>query len=198
MTYENEVAPALDIVIEEIENVAKGLNTEGAEAFRQGEYETAHELTEKGSQIKAFQDKVKELQKEWHDTFATVITRRLKQEKGRKGTKRLDQGLRSPEDAFGVPILQPKRPQKEPDYINSYRAQLSNPASLPSKIREYIDSLGVVRWNDLKRACVERLGCKSQTSGSIGASVRMLARDGWVTLEGRGEEKRIFSAGPRK
>lgn len=198
MTYENEVAPALDIVIEEIEKVAKGLNTEGAEAFRQGEYETAHELTEKGSQIRTFQDKVKQLQKEWHDTFATVTTRRLKQEKGRKGTKRLDQGLRSPEDAFRVPIFQAKRPQKEPDYINRYRAHLSNPASLPSKIREYIDSLGVVSWNALKRACVEKLGCKSQISGSIGASVRMLELDGWIKIEGRGDKKRILSAGPRK
>ncbi len=34
MTYENEVATAFDIVLEEIENAIEGLNQDGAEAFQ--------------------------------------------------------------------------------------------------------------------------------------------------------------------
>jgi hypothetical protein len=86
-----------------------------------------------------------------------------------------------------------KRSQKEPSYIISYRAQLNNPASLPSRIRKYIDDFGVVTWGDLKRVCVEKLGCKSETSGSIGASLRVLEQDGWIKIEGKGDNKRVFS-----
>lgn len=99
---------------------------------------------------------------------------------------------------LGEAASRQKRPQNEPGYVVSYRAMLNNPASLPSRMKEYIESLGVVKWGELKKACVERLGCKSQTSGSIGASLRVLELDGLVRIEGKGDNKRIFSSGPRK
>lgn len=100
------------------------------------------------------------------------------------------------EPGKGVPPT--KWPQKEPSYIIKYRAQLNNPASLPSKMRNYVEDFGVVTWGDLKKACVEKLGCKSETSGSIGASLRLLEIDGWVRIEGKGKNKRIFPVRPHK
>lgn len=91
-----------------------------------------------------------------------------------------------------------KAPQKEPSYISRYRAQLNNPGSLPSKMNKYIEDSGVVTWGDLRRACVEKLGCKSETSGSIGASLRVLEIDELVRIEGKGDSKRIFSLRSRK
>jgi hypothetical protein len=91
-----------------------------------------------------------------------------------------------------------KGPQKEPGYIIRYRAQLNNPGSLPSKMNKYIEDSGVVTWGDLRRACVEKLGCKSETSGSIGASLRLLEIDESVRIEGKGDSKRIFSLRFRK
>lgn len=81
----------------------------------------------------------------------------------------------------------------EPDYVVSYRSQLNNPSSLASKMRKYINDRGSLTWAELKKACVEKFGCISEISGSIGASLRVLELDGWVRIEGKGNSKRISS-----
>lgn len=53
----------------------------------------------KGSQITAIRDRVKELQKEWLNIFATIIPQKPPKRK-------LTRGLRTPEDEFRIPILQ--------------------------------------------------------------------------------------------
>lgn len=80
-----------------------------------------------------------------------------------------------------------------PSYISSYRKQLNNPNSLPSKIRRYIEEHETITLKDLKRACVEKFGCRSETSGSIGASVKVLEVDGYIKMEGHGNNKRLIS-----
>jgi hypothetical protein len=81
----------------------------------------------------------------------------------------------------------------EPEYILTYREMLKSPDSLPSRMKKYIDEVGSLSWADLKQACVQRLGCKTETSGSIGASLRVLELDGLVRTTGRGESRRIAS-----
>ena len=56
-----------------------------------------------------------------------------------------------------------------------------------------IDEKGSLSWADLKEACVEHFGCKSETSGSIGASLRVMEEDGLVNVIGRGNDKKIVS-----
>ena len=82
----------------------------------------------------------------------------------------------------------------EPAYIKKYRDMLKNPNSLPSKIKQYIDEKGSLSYADLKKACVNDFGCKSETSGSIGASLRLLERDGHVRITGWGDNKMISSS----
>jgi serine phosphatase RsbU (regulator of sigma subunit) len=102
---QNGVSIAFDIVLEEIENAIETLNKEGAQAFQAGNYEIARDLMEKGSQMTAFRTKVKDLQKEWNNIFATISpSKPLK--RSRKITARLERGLRTPEDNFRIPILQ--------------------------------------------------------------------------------------------
>jgi hypothetical protein len=84
-------------------------------------------------------------------------------------------------------------PGSEPEYIRTYREMLKSPDSLPSRMKKYIDEVGSLSWGDLKKACVQRLGCKTETSGSIGASLRVLELDGHVRTTGRSETKRILS-----
>jgi restriction system protein len=106
VTYENEVATAFDIVLEEIEDAIEGLNQDGAEAFQKRDYERARDLMEKGSQMTAFREKVNELQKEWGNIFAKVSVRKRRRKRSRKAQKRLERGLRTREDGFHIPILQ--------------------------------------------------------------------------------------------
>jgi hypothetical protein len=84
-------------------------------------------------------------------------------------------------------------PGPEPEYIRTYREMLKSPDSLPSRMKKYIDEVGSLSWAELKKACVQRLGCKTETSGSIGASLRVLELDGYVRTTGRSESKRILS-----
>lgn len=91
-----------------------------------------------------------------------------------------------------------KSGQMEPEYIDSFRKQLRNPNNLISKIKRYIDEKGVVKGNELKRTCVKQFGCKSETSGSIGASLQALERSGHIRIEGKGDHRRISSTQSRK
>ena len=82
---------------------------------------------------------------------------------------------------------------KDREYIERYRKMLENPTTLPSKMKRYIDEKEIVEYKDLKQACVEQFGCTSKTSGSIGASVKVLEEDGHIKIEGRGDTKRLIS-----
>jgi len=104
---QNEVMAAFEILLKEIETVIAWFNEEGAMAFRHSDYETAREVVERVGQIRAFRDRVGELQNEWERLFAKRATETFK-----KGTRhaalaqRLQRGLRTPEAAFRLPILE--------------------------------------------------------------------------------------------
>ena len=86
-------------------------------------------------------------------------------------------------------------PENVPKYIKTYIIQLKNPNSQPSKIRRYIEKEGVITRGDLKRACVEHLGFKSE-HGGIGATVKALETIGYIEIDGKGNRKRIKSLNP--
>lgn len=103
--YQNEVTVAFDIVLEEIENAIAALNRDGAQAFEGGKYDIARELMEKGSQMTAFRDRVKDLQKEWLNLFAAAVPQKTRRRKAPR-YRRLEHGLRTPEDEYRIAILQ--------------------------------------------------------------------------------------------
>ena len=85
----------------------------------------------------------------------------------------------------------PQSDTGQPGYISVYRKMLKSPDTLPSRMLQYIAYTKVLTWGELKKACVRELGCKSETSSSIGASLRVLEVDGHVTIDGWGPGKRI-------
>ncbi len=70
-----------------------------------------------------------------------------------------------------------------PPYLDNYRRQLDNQNSLMSKILRYMKENEEVNFIDMKRVCVEKFGCKSTTSGSIGACIKVLETDGYIRIE---------------
>ncbi len=100
----NEVNEAFEILLEEIEAVANALNEGGAEAFRAGDYEKAKFAIEEATRLAEFREKVKALQKEWAEFFATKMNR--PKSRRRKSRTRLPRGLRTSEDAFRLPVLE--------------------------------------------------------------------------------------------
>ena len=103
-------------------------------------------------------------------------------------------GLGPSGDGVKAPVIVEPGDKEKPDYIEKYRNMLKNPNSLPSKVKKYIDEKGPLSQADLKRACVKYFGCKSETSGSISASLRVLELDRHVRSIGRGDDKMISSS----
>jgi hypothetical protein len=101
----NEVHVALEILVEELEIVANGLDENGTEAFKTGEYDKATEASEMAARLSDFRDKVKTLQQDWSNLFVHRIVRRSTRRKRGRVAARLQQGLRTPEHAYRRPIL---------------------------------------------------------------------------------------------
>lgn len=80
---------------------------------------------------------------------------------------------------------------RAPEYLSTYRAMLRRPDTLPSRMLRYIQNAQTLTYGDLKKACVRELGYKSESSGSIGASLKVLELDGHVVIDGFGDRKRI-------
>lgn len=99
MKLKNDVVLAFEVLLEEIEVAVDTLNKMGIEAFTKGDYELARDLTDKGSQMTSFREKVLSLQKEWKHLFG------LSAKKRKVVKKKLERGLRTPEEFFREPIL---------------------------------------------------------------------------------------------
>jgi len=99
----NEVNYAFEILLEEIESVVDSLNEDGAETFRKGDYERAKQLIEDATRLTEFRKRVKDLQKEWQAIFANKA---VKKKKTGKKYRKIQRGLRTPEDAYRIPILE--------------------------------------------------------------------------------------------
>ncbi len=100
----NEVNTAFEILLEEIEEVFNLINQEGEESFKSQDYDKARQIIENGERLKTFREKVKSLQKEWQNIFSSKIPTLGRKRKISK--KRLQKGLRTPEDEFKIPILE--------------------------------------------------------------------------------------------
>jgi len=102
------VVAAFEILLEEIETEIEFVNRVGAKGFEARDYDRAREALERAAQLTAFRDKADALRREWTgmtahvreaDTAADVPMHR-------RDLGRLRRGLRTPEDAYYVPILQ--------------------------------------------------------------------------------------------
>lgn len=101
--YKNEVNSAFEILLEEIEIVFSSINQE-IEAFSKTQnYKKIIPLAENATNLSNFREKVKELQKEWRNVFTSKIPEKLKKI---KREKKLQKGLRTPEEDFQIPVLE--------------------------------------------------------------------------------------------
>lgn len=100
----NEVIPAFEMLLEELDKLVSDFNHQGAQYLSKGEYDQARSLIAKVESITAIQDKIQSLQKELQNLKLSETKSSTK--KRQSSTKRLKHGLRTPEKAFKMPILQ--------------------------------------------------------------------------------------------
>jgi len=103
-----EVIPAFDMLLEELDAIIPELNQQSAQLMEEKKYPEARKIISKAESVIAFQSKVKALREEWL-SMAVPPTQKSPEKKKpvkRKMTKMLKQGLRTPNEAFHLPILQ--------------------------------------------------------------------------------------------
>lgn len=99
----NEVNTAFEILLEEIEEIFNMISKDGEDAFRSQDFDKAKSLIEKGERLKTFRERVKSLQKEWQNIFSGKMPTSTRK---KRTTKKLQRGLRTPEEEFKIPILE--------------------------------------------------------------------------------------------
>jgi hypothetical protein len=101
------VLASFEMLLEEIEAEIEFVNKVGTGAFEGRDYDRAREALERAGQITAFRDKVATLRKEWEGIAASEPPE-MEDEQSRSDRRnlgRLHRGLRTPEEAYRVPIL---------------------------------------------------------------------------------------------
>jgi restriction system protein len=103
----HEVLPAFEMLLDEMENVVGALNQEGAQLLTAGKYDEARALIEKVESINVIREKVQSLSEDWRklSVKSTKKTGGKPRKRKAKSTARLEKGLRTPEDAFKLPLL---------------------------------------------------------------------------------------------
>ncbi len=86
-----------------IKSVADAIDEEGVQAFRRHDYEKANRIVEQARWLGTFQKKVEALQEEWSTFWAS--TRPTAREIRTPG-HRISREVRTPEEAFELPILE--------------------------------------------------------------------------------------------
>ncbi len=103
----SDVSSAFEILLEEIEAEIEFIDGVGAKAFQMRDYDKAEEALQRVRQITAFRDKVAALRKEWASMQAITAAQEDEETRAqRRNLGRLRKGVRTPESAYYVPILQ--------------------------------------------------------------------------------------------
>lgn len=98
----DSVSVAFELMRIELDGEVESLNSQGAKAFRDSDYEAARDLTNTGAQLQAFLGKVAALEEEWRASFSGTVES-LKDEKVVEATaRRINAGSKSSKTALLV------------------------------------------------------------------------------------------------
>lgn len=106
----DDVLPAFEILLEEIEDEVLGINKQGAAAFDAGNYELARRVLERANRLTEMRHKIAALSDEWEQLLPAEVVREPTSENGKETTEqsrsaRIPRGIRTPESAFYRPLL---------------------------------------------------------------------------------------------
>lgn len=98
----DSVSVAFELMRIELDAEVESLNSQGAKAFRDSDYEAARELTTRGSELKAFLAKVAALEDEWSATFSGTVESVQDEEIIEATARKINAGSRSSKTALLV------------------------------------------------------------------------------------------------
>ena len=103
----SNVSSAFEILLEEIEAEIDFVNGVGSKAFEGRDYDKAKEALERSGTLTAFRDRLAGLRKEWGQMAAIAEQSEDEETRAeRRDLGKLRKGVRTPEAAYYMPILQ--------------------------------------------------------------------------------------------
>ncbi len=104
----DEVKTAIELLLEEVGRTYDVLYQKAQKAVAIHDIDRSQHILEICKKVKAFKEKVENLQREWQAIFSGVVYAPTKNGSGRKkeNKSRLKRGLRTPEEKFILPILE--------------------------------------------------------------------------------------------
>jgi restriction system protein len=108
-TMPTNVTAAFELLLAEIEDEIEFVNQTGAKAFTVGQYERVDSARQHAVRLTEYRSKIAALRKEWQtlsNAFDTEADQNEIEEAARRDLGRLQRGVRTPEEAFRLPILQ--------------------------------------------------------------------------------------------
>ena len=174
----DRVSVQFESLLRAIKSVADAIDEEGVQAFRRHDYEKANRIVEQARWLGTFQKKVEALQKEWSTFWAS--TRPTAREIRTPG-RRLSSEVRTPEEAFELPILETLVELEGRAYAGEVLARVE--AKMKDALTPYdyqpVPSGSELRWRNAARWCRKDLVDK-------GLMVRDSPRGIWeISEEGR-------------
>lgn len=98
----DSVSVAFELMRMELDAEVESLNSQGAKAFHESDYESARELTKRGSDLQAFLAKVAALEEEWRASFSGTVESVQDEEVIHATARKINAGSRSSRTALLV------------------------------------------------------------------------------------------------
>jgi len=107
MTHDDTtgISSAFELLLAEIQAAIDHIKHTGARAFEQGDYEGVDKARKEAEKLTVLFDEVAALHREWLEPSFPTQRHRGRKRRQRKATDRLPPGVRTPADAYRVPIL---------------------------------------------------------------------------------------------
>lgn len=100
------VIAAFEQVLEEVEDEIEHVNQQGGQAFAVGKYDDVDAARQQVDRLTAYRRRIAALRDEWEALFAAYRSGEEEESAGgRRDLGRLKRGVRTPEDAYRLPIL---------------------------------------------------------------------------------------------
>ena len=102
------VLTAFEMLLEEVENEVEFVNRAGARAFGQGDYDEVDAMRSLAQRLTDFRTRAADLRREWlalAAEFEPTVDEDAAAQAERRNLGRLKRGMRTPEEAYRLPIL---------------------------------------------------------------------------------------------
>lgn len=106
---ETNIHAAFEMLLEEVENEVEFVNSAGARAFQQGDYERVDAARGHALELSEFRDEIARLRTKWRtlgERFDPEADDDEDTKTERRNLGRLQRGVRTPEEAYRLPILE--------------------------------------------------------------------------------------------